>query len=128
MTNAHVSLSRRERQIMDVLYRKGRATALEVLESLPDAPSYSAIRALLRVLETKGHVKHERSGPKYVFAPTVNREKAKKSAVRHLIQTFFDGSPEQAMTTLIDVSSSKLSADEFDRLASLIDKARKGAK
>jgi BlaI family transcriptional regulator, penicillinase repressor len=128
MTTSHLSLSRRERQIMDLLYRKGRATALEVLESLADAPSYSAVRALLRVLETKGHVKHERSGARYVFVPTVNREKAKKSAVRHLIQTFFDGSPEQAMTTLLDVSSAKLSAEEFDRLADLIAKAREGAK
>ena len=128
MTTSHATLSRRERQIMDVLYRNGKATALEVLESLPDPPSYSAVRALLRVLETKGHIRHEQDGPKYVFLPRVNRDRAKRSAIRHLIQTFFDGSPEQAVATLLDVSSSALSQNELDRLAGLIQKARKGGR
>src|SRR5580700_2580965 len=120
MTTSHTTLSRRERQIMDVLYRKGKATALEVLESLPDPPSYSAVRALLRVLETKGHIRHKQDGPKYVFLPTVNRDKARRSAIRHLVQTFFDGSPEQTVATLLDVSSCRLSEGELDRLADLI--------
>jgi predicted transcriptional regulator len=128
MMKSHITLSRRERQIMDVLYRNGRATALEVLESLPDPPSYSAVRALLRVLETKNHIRHEQDGPKYVFLPTVTRDKAKRSAIRHLIQTFFDGSPEQAVATLLDVSSSSLSEKELDRLAEMIEKARKGGR
>ena len=113
---------------MDVLYQKGKATALEVLESLPDPPSYSAVRALLKVLENKGHVRHDKAGAKYVFVPVVRADKAKRSAVRHLIQTFFNGSPEQAVATLLDVSSSKLSGDELDRLAEMIEQARKGTK
>src|ERR1700722_13200167 len=128
MTTHHLALSRRERQIMDVLYRKGEATALEVLESLSDPPSYSAVRALLRVLENKGHVRHTKAGPKYVFLPIVSADKAKRSAIRHLIHTFFDGSPEQAVAALLDVSSSKLSKTELDRLAGMIEKARRGGK
>src|SRR5262245_62376574 len=108
MTLSHLHLSRRERQIMDVLYRKGSATAAEVLENLPDPPSYSAVRALLRILEQKGHIKHEEREGKYVFSPTVHRDKAKRSAVRHLLQTFFDGSSEQAVAALLDASSSAL--------------------
>ena len=113
---------------MDVLYRKGSATAAEVLESIPDPPSYSAVRALLRILEEKGHIKHEEKEGKYVFVPTVTRDKAKRSAVRHLVQTFFDGSREQAVAALLDQSSSKLTDSELDRLQELIDKARKGGK
>src|SRR5437016_881162 len=128
MQTSHTTLSRRERQIMDVLYRKGQATAAEVLESIPEPPSYSAVRALLRILEEKGHIKHEETAGKYVFMPTMPREKAKRSAIRHLVQTFFDGSPEEAVAALLDVSSSKLSDTELDRLQELIDKARKGGK
>src|SRR6185436_18295661 len=128
MTLSHLHLSRRERQIMDVLYRKGRATAAEVLENIPEPPGYSAVRALLRILEQKGHVKHEEIEGKYVFMPTVHREKAKRSAIRHLVQTFFDGSPEQAVAALLDASSSKLSDSELDRLQEFIDKARKGGR
>ncbi len=113
---------------MDILYRKGSATAAAVLESMPAPPSYSAVRALLRILEQKGHVKHEEHEGKYVFMPTINRDKAKRSAVRHLVQTFFDGSPEEAVAALLDASSSKLSDSELDRLQGLIDKARKGGK
>lgn len=113
---------------MDVLYRKGRATAAEVLESIPDPPGYSAIRALLRILEQKGHIRHEENEGKYIFIPTMHRDKAKRSAVRHMLQTFFNGSPEEAVATLLDVSSSKLSDAELDRLARLIEKAREGGK
>ncbi len=113
---------------MDVLYKKGSATAAEVLENMPQPPSYSAVRALLRILEQKGHIKHEEREGKYVFMPTVPRETAKRSAIRHLVQTFFDGSPEQAVAALLDSSSSKLSNSDLDRLQQLIEKARKGGK
>ncbi len=85
-------LSRRERQIMDVIYRRGRATAAEVLDDIPDPPGYSAVRAMLRLLEEKGHVRHEQDGPRYVFLPIVNRDRARKSALKHVVRTFFDGS------------------------------------
>jgi BlaI family transcriptional regulator, penicillinase repressor len=128
MARTHVHLSRRERQIMDILYRKESATAAEVLESMPEPPSYSAVRALLRILEQKGHIKHEEREGKYIFMPTVHREKAKHSAIRHLVQTFFNGSSEEAVAALLDSSSAKLSDSELDRLQKLIDKARKGGK
>jgi BlaI family transcriptional regulator, penicillinase repressor len=118
-------LSRRERQIMDVLYRLGQATAGTVMSNLPDPPSYSAVRALLRVLETKCHVRHVQDGPRYVYLPTVPREKARQSAMQQLVRTFFGGSTEQAVAALLDLSSSKLSDDELDRLSLLIDQARK---
>src|SRR5437762_2745598 len=124
----HIHLSRRERQIMDVLYRKGSATAAEVLDTMPQPPSYSAVRALLRILEQKGHINHEERDGKYVFMPTVHREKAKRSAIRHLVETFFQGSPQEAVAALLDASSSKLSDSDLDRLQQLIDKARKGGK
>jgi BlaI family transcriptional regulator, penicillinase repressor len=108
---------------MDVVYGRGQATAAEVAEALPDAPSNSAIRALLRILEEKGHLRHVQDGPRYVFLPVVPRERARKSAMKNLVRTFFDGSAAQAAAALID--QSKLSDEEFDRLAALIDKARK---
>jgi predicted transcriptional regulator len=117
-------LSRRERQIMDIIYQKGNATAAEVMDSLSDPPSYSAVRALLKVLETKGHLKHRQDGPRYVFSPRLSREKAKKSALKHLVRTFFDGSTEQAVAALLNVSKSELSDDDLDRLKQLIDQAR----
>jgi BlaI family transcriptional regulator, penicillinase repressor len=125
---AHRDLSRRERQIMDILYQRGRASAQEVMENLPDSPGYSAVRAMLRVLEEKGHVRHEEEGLRYVFLPTVPRERAKRSAVKHLLQTFFDGSATQAVAALLDASASELSREELDRLAELIDKARREGK
>jgi predicted transcriptional regulator len=128
MTASHQHLSRRERQIMDVLYRKGRATAADVLASIPDPPGYSAVRALLRILEQKGHIRHQEIQGKYVFIPTMHRENAKRSAIRHLVQTFFGGSSEEAVAALLDASSSKLSDSELDRLQELIDKARKGGR
>ena len=113
---------------MDVLYSRGKATVAEILEQIPEPPSYSAVRAMLRILEEKGHIRHERDGARYVFLPTMTRDKAKRSALRHLLQTFFDGSAEQAVATLLDVSSSKLSDADLDRLAELIQKARAGGK
>ena len=118
------NLSRRERQIMDILFTQGRATAAEVQSALPDPPSYSAVRAMLRILEEKGHIHHQQDGPRYVFAPTVARENAKKSAIRHVLKTFFDGSASQAISTLLDDDSSKLSEAELDRLAHMIERAQ----
>ena len=118
-------MSRREREIMDVIYRAGRATAAEVLDSLEDPPSYSAVRALLRVLEEKGHIRHEQDGPRYIFVPTVPRERARQSALRQLLHTFFDGSTEQAVAALLDLSSTRMSDAELDRLTDLITEARK---
>ena len=113
---------------MDILYASGHATAAEIQHSLPDPPSYSATRALLRVLEDKGHVRHEEQGPRYVFRPALGRDKAKKSALKHLLRTFFEGSPEQAVATLLDISAAQLKDEDFDRLSALIDKARKEGK
>lgn len=122
-------LSRRERQIMDFLYQRGRATAAEVQAGLPEPPSYSTVRALLRVLEDKGHVRHEEEGPRYVYLPSVTRDRAKRSALRHVVRTFFDGSPEQVVAALLDDRSTQLSEDELTRLARLIARARQeGAK
>ncbi len=121
---SHQSLSRRERQIMDILYRQGRATASEIHEALPDRPSYSAVRAKLRVLEEKGHVRHEEQSLRYVYLPLVSRDRARQSALRHLLETFFDNSAEQAMTALLDLKSSGLDRDKLDRLSDLIEKAK----
>jgi predicted transcriptional regulator len=124
-TPSHLELSRRERQIVDILYAQGRATAAEVQSLLPDPPSYSAVRAMLRILEEKGHVRHEQDGPRYVYLPTVARENAKRSAMRHMLQTFFDGSTAQAISALLDDSSAKLSDADLDRLARMIEEARR---
>ncbi len=125
MLSAQHKLSRRERQIMDVLYRRGRATVAEILEALPDPPSYSAVRAMLRVLEEKKHIRHEEKDLKYVYLPVVPRDKARRSAVAHLLETFFDNSPEQAVATLLNVSARDLTDEDFDRLTALIEQARK---
>ncbi|MDZ7363692.1 MAG: BlaI/MecI/CopY family transcriptional regulator [candidate division KSB1 bacterium] len=121
----HIHLSRRERQIMDVIYQLGEATAMAVMERLPDPPSYSAVRAMLRLLEEKGHLQHEQDGPRYLYKPTLAHEKARRSALKHLVETFFEGSTEQAVAALLDLSKSKLSDDELDRLAELIEQAKK---
>jgi predicted transcriptional regulator len=113
---------------MDILYRSGKASASDVLNAMPDPPSYSAVRAMLRVLEEKGHVKHQEEGLKYVYAPVVAREKAKRSAVKHVMETFFNGSAEQIVAALLDVSSTKLTRDELDRMAEMIEKAKKEGK
>jgi BlaI family penicillinase repressor len=118
-------LSRRERQIMDILYQRGKGSASEVREAMPDAPGYSAVRAMLRVLEEKGHVKHVEEGLKYVYVPVVAREKAKKSAVKHVLDTFFSGSPEQIVAALLDISAERLTREELDRMADLIEKAKR---
>src|SRR5512142_2198680 len=111
--SALAGLSRRERQIMDILYQRGKASAAEVREAMDDAPSYSAVRALLRVLEEKGHVRHQADGLKYVYVPAVARDKAKRSAVKHLVDTFFNESPEQVVAALLDVSATRLTRDEL---------------
>ena len=118
-------LSRRERQIMDVLYQLGEASAAEVLERLPEPPSYSAVRAMLRILEDKGHVRHHEDGPRYVYAPTVARETARRSAVSHLLRTFFDGSVEQAVAALLDGAERAPSREEMDRVARLIERRKR---
>lgn len=128
LLNRQQGLSRRERQIMDILYRSGKASASDVLNAMPDPPSYSAVRAMLRVLEEKGHVKHQEEGLKYVYAPVVAREKAKRSAVKHVMETFFNGSAEQIVAALLDVQSTKLTRDELDRMAEMIEKAKKEGK
>jgi len=119
------TLSRRERQIMDILYELQEATVQQVLERLPSPPGYSAVRALLRVLELKGHVGHRQDGPRYVFAPLVARDKARRSALRHLVKTFFNDSTEDVVATLLDLDEANLSPEEYRRLEDLIRKARK---
>ena len=115
--------SRREREIMDIIYQRGQATAAEVMENLHDPPSYSAVRALLRVLEEKGNLKHEQTGQRYVFKPTVPRERAKRSALKRMVDVFFNGSTEAAVAALLD--NSQLTTEEWERLAVLLERAKK---
>lgn len=122
---SHVNLSRRERQIMDVVYRLGQASAADVLENMPDPPGYSAVRTMLRLLEEKGYLRHDQDGPRYVYLPTLSRDKARQSALKQLVQTFFDNSTEQTVAALLDMSKSKMSGEELERLSELIEKARK---
>jgi len=110
---------------MDVLYRRGRATAAEVMPELPGDPNYSTVRTQLRVLEDKGHVRHEEEGGRYVYAPAVPRHAARKSALKHLVETFFDGSAEQVVAAVLGGEASRLSDEELDRVSAMIDKARK---
>ena len=119
------TLSRRERQIMDVLYRLGSATAAEVQENIADAPSYSAIRALLRILVEKGHARHAYDGPRYVYSPVISRPVAQKSALRQLVKTFFNGSTSNAVAALIDMSGKDLTDSELDRLAAIVEQAKR---
>ncbi len=123
--NGEHSLSRRERQIMDVLHAKGRASAAEVLQSLPSPPGYSAVRALLRILEQKGHVRHRREGARYVYAPRSSPELARRSALKRVVSTFFQGSVAQAMAALLESADTELSDGELTRLQQLIKEARK---
>lgn len=118
-------LSRREREMMNIIFRQGKATATDVLEAMADPPSYSAVRATLRVLEQKGHLRHQHDGTRYVYTPTVNREKARISALDHLLTTFFEGSAASVVATLLEQSKAHMTPDELDRLSSLIDQARK---
>jgi len=127
MTQApHTALSRRERQIMDILYRRGRATANDVMADLPGDPSYSTVRTQLRVLEVKGHVRHEEEGLRYVYTPALARHAARRSALRHLVDTFFDGSTEKVVGALLGPDGGRLSPSELDRIAEMVAKARKG--
>ena len=119
-----VQLSRRERQIMDVVYALGRATVAEVLERLPDPPTYNSVRASIRILEEKGHLRHEQDGPRYIFLPTLPAEAARESALRHLLKTFFDGSAEGAVAALLEMQGAELSQEEYERLAARIAEAR----
>lgn len=123
-TRTQPDVSRRERQILDVLYRLGRATAADIQQALPDPPSYSAVRTLLRILEEKGHVRHTQDGTRYVYLPTVARDSARRSALRHMLNTFFEGSATHAIAALIDEDSKRLSDDDWDRLADMIERAR----
>jgi predicted transcriptional regulator len=124
-STTHTTLTRRERQIMDVLYRRNRATAAEVMAELPGDPNYSTVRTQLRVLEDKGHVRHEEEGLRYVYAPAVPRHAARKSALKHLVETFFDGSAEQVVAAVLGGEASRLSDQDLDRIAALVAEARK---
>jgi len=121
----HKNLSRRERQIMDIIYELGDASAAQVLEKLPNPPSYSAVRALLRILEEKGHLSHRQDGPRYMFVPTVPRKTARENALKHLLQTFFDNSTEEAVAALLNLSEDQLSEEDYRRLLDLIEEAQK---
>ncbi len=122
---ALTGLSRRERQVMEILFQRGKASASEVREAMEDAPTYSAVRALLRVLEEKRHIQHENEGLKYVYVPVMNRDKAKRSAMKHMVDTFFRDSPEQVVAALLDVSAKRLTHKELDRMVEMIDRAKK---
>jgi predicted transcriptional regulator len=121
----HSALTRRERQIMDILYRRARATAGQVMADLPGTPNYSTVRTQLRVLESKGHVRHEEDGLRYVYLPAVPRHTARRSALRHLVETFFDGSAEKVVGALLGGEGARLSEEEISRIAALVDKAKK---
>ncbi len=119
------TLSRREREMMNVIFARGKATATEVMDALAEPPSYSAVRATLRVLEQKGHLKHQHDGTRYVYLPTVNRERVRLSALDQLLATFFDGSAANVVATLIERQKGKMSDEELDQLSTLIEQARK---
>lgn len=123
--NESIHLSRRERQVMDVVYELGQATVAEVRSRVPDPPSYSAVRALLRVLEQKGHLEHKQDGPRYVYLAKMPRNKASRFALKRVMQTYFEGSTEAAVAALLDMDSSKLSPFQLDRLARLIDQVKR---
>lgn len=124
MTKRRPGLSRRERQIMDVLHRRGEAAVAEVMEDMPDPPSYSAVRATLRILEEKGHVVHREDGPRYVYAPAVPREEARQAALRHVVRTFFGGSAEEAAVALLGMSDVAMTDGDLERLTAEIERAR----
>jgi len=121
-------LSRRERQIMDVIFKKRAATVAEVREAMPDPPSYSSVRALLRILEDKGLLKHKQQGPRYLYQPTVRRDRARTSALKHLVHTFYDNSIEQVVAALMDMSGSDMSEEEYEQLSRMIERAKKERK
>lgn len=117
-------LSRRERQALDLVYRRERATANEVMADMDDPPSYSSVRSVLRLLEKKGFLRHEQEGPRHVYIPTIRRDRARRSALKHVLETFFNDSPEEVVTALLDVSKSRLSERDLEKIAGLIKKAR----
>jgi predicted transcriptional regulator len=121
-------LSRRERQIMDAIFKNGTATAAEVREAIPDAPSYSSVRTLLRILEDKGLLKHKQQGPRYLYQPTIRRDRAKTSALKHLMHTFFDNSIEEVVAALMDMSGDDMSEEEYEQLSRMIERAKKESK
>jgi predicted transcriptional regulator len=121
-------LTRREREIMDIVYRLGRASAQDVLENMAEPPSYSSVRALLRLLEEREHVRHVEEGGRYIYLPQVSKRDARRKALQHVVATFFGGSVEEALLTLVDSSAKKLSSQELDRLAAIVDQARKEGK
>ena len=121
----HTTLSRRERQIMDILYKRGKASAQEILDAMPDPPTYSAVRAKLRVLEEKGHVRHQEEALRYVYLPVVGRDAARRSALRHMVSTFFAGSVEDTVAALLDLSAANLNGEDFGRISQMIEQARK---
>jgi predicted transcriptional regulator len=123
--SSYLHLGARERQIMEVVYQRGEASVADVLGAIPDPPSYSAVRTMMRLLEEKGHLRHKEAGRKFVYMPVVAPERARRSAVRNLLATFFDGSVTNAVASLIDIEKGKLSDDDLDRLAKLIDRAKK---
>ena len=123
-SRTHALLTKRERQIMDVLYRLGRATAAEIMDGVPGAPGYSTVRTQLRVLEAKGHVKHEELGLRYIYMPTVPRHSARKSALKHLVETFFDGSSAKAVAALLGGEAARVSDADLERIAQLVKSAR----
>ena len=123
--HSHKKLSRREREIMDIVYERGRVTVTEVMERLNEAPSYSAVRALMRILEEKGALRHETQGQRYVFLPTLAREEAKRSALKRMLQVFFDNSTESAVAALLDLSDTKLTDEEWNRLTSIVEEAKR---
>jgi predicted transcriptional regulator len=123
-TSTHAVLTKRERQIMDAIYRLGRATAGEILEAMTEPPSYSTVRTQLRVLETKGHLRHEEHGLRYLYIPTVPRHSARRSALKHLVETFFDGSSANVVAALLGGEGSRLSNDDLDRIATLVNARR----
>ena len=121
---SHLHLGRRERQIMEIVYQRGQATVAQVLEAIPDPPSYSSVRTMLRLLEDKGYLRHTEEGRKFVYLPVVAPQKARRSALRNILTTFFDGSVAKAVASLIESERGRLSVEDLDRLADLIDQAR----
>ena len=124
-SHLHADLGRRERQIVEVVYRLGRASVNDVLDHLPDPPSYSSVRTMLRILESKGHLKHEQEGPRYIYRPAVRRDTASRSALHHLVRTFFAGSTSRAVAALLENRDTRFSDEEIERLSKLIHKNRK---
>jgi predicted transcriptional regulator len=128
MRKSQLYLARRERQILDTLYRVGEADVTAVLENMPDPPSYSCVRSLLRILERKGHVKHKKQGARYVYLPAQSRDKARKTALEHIVKTFFDGSMEHAVAALLDISGVDVKTDGLDRISQMVAEARRDEK